>query len=110
MLGSRLVLHAIRHLAREWLAQAPQRSPCRLAGCVTDTHVPRVITEVGSHHVAPVALKDRGIDLEVKIGVGRAQFLQATQARSFRQPQVTAGRCLQHADDLRASRAFGLVA
>ena len=53
--------------------KAPQRGPHRLLRRVAHAHVPRVLGEVGGGHVAPVALVDGDIDVEVEAGVGEAE-------------------------------------
>jgi hypothetical protein len=41
---------------------------------VPDPDIPRVLTEVGGRHEAPVALVDGVIDVEGEVGVGEAQL------------------------------------
>jgi len=61
LLGVRVHLATIRHLARVRLTQAPQRLPHRLLRRVPYPHVLRVLDEVRGRHAAPVALVDGDI-------------------------------------------------
>ena len=67
-----VAVHSIRHLARVWPAQAPQRSPHRFVRCDPHPDIPRVLPEVSGRHVAPVANMDGDIDPEVELRVGEA--------------------------------------